>query len=338
MLGRYKTTKLGTLSLTRWVSSTVMENSSILTSAEAAERIRNGAVVALPTETVYGLAARISDAEALQEVYTLKGRPADNPLIVHVASVEQADTVGELTEMDRTLAGAFWPGPLTLVIPRRDVVSDAVTAGLSTVAVRQPDNAVFQDVLQLVGEPLAAPSANVSGRPSPTTAEHVLRDHDGRVPVVDGGTCRAGLESTVVRVGAGEIQLLRPGVITREDLQRVSGLPVTTGDVESRSASPGTRYRHYAPAARMRLFRGLEALQTAARQAEGRTMILSRFDPDLDVDWRPLQADQLYAELRRADELRVDEILVHCDDVTVGDEALMDRLLRAADTDFEVDV
>ena len=292
-------------------------------------------MVALPTETVYGLAARITDEAALGSVFMLKGRPADNPLIVHVMSAQQADTIGIMTDMDRTLAEAFWPGPLTLVLQRRPIVPDRVTAGLPTVAVREPDSDAFREVLLLVGEPLAAPSANLSGRPSPTTAQHVILDHQGRVPVVDGGPCRAGLESTVIQVEADRILILRPGVITRADLERASGLPVQTAAHDQRSASPGSRYRHYAPQARIRIFTELDALTDAAARAEGRTMILSRFDPGLAVEWRPLQADRLYAELRAADELQVDEILVHCDDVTVRDEALMDRLLRAADTDSE---
>ncbi len=312
-----------------------MENSPIISPAEAADRIREGAVVALPTETVYGLAARITDEAALRSVFMLKGRPADNPLIVHVMSAEQADTVGIMTDVDRTLAGAFWPGPLTLVLQRRPVVPDLVTAGLPTVAVREPDSDEFREVLMLAGEPLAAPSANISGRPSPTTAQHVVQDHQGRVPVVDGGTCRAGLESTVVRVEADRILILRPGVITRADIERVTGLPVAVATDDQRSASPGTRYRHYAPQARVRVFTEFESLVDAASRAEGRILILSRFDPGLAADWRPLQADRLYAELRAADELHVDEILVHCDDVTVRDEALMDRLLRAADMDSE---
>jgi len=313
-----------------------MEHSTrFITPSEAADRIREGAVVALPTETVYGLAARITDEGALRSVFLLKGRPADNPLIVHVASAVQADTVGILTEMDRTLAEAFWPGPLTLVIQRRPIVPDLVTAGLPTVAVREPDSDAFREVLMLVGEPLAAPSANLSGRPSPTTAEHVWNDHHGRVPVVDGGPCRAGLESTVVRVEPDRILILRPGAITRTQLAAASGLPVELAGDADRAASPGTRYRHYAPTATVRVFTDLAALQQAAAAAEGRVLILSRFDPDLPHDWRPLQADQLYAELRRADDLHVDEILVHCDDVTARDEALMDRLLRAADTDSE---
>lgn len=334
-VGQRRNTKVGRGSVTRWVSWALVENSPIISPAEAADRIREGAVVALPTETVYGLAARITDEAALRSVFMLKGRPADNPLIVHVMSAEQADTVGIMTDMDRTLAEAFWPGPLTLVVQRRPVVPDLVTAGLPTVAVREPDSDAFREVLMLAGEPLAAPSANLSGRPSPTRAEHVVQDHQGRVPVVDGGPCRAGLESTVIQVEENRILILRPGVITRADLERVSGLPVETAADDQRSASPGTRYRHYAPQARVRVFTDLETLKDAAERAVGRTLILSRFDPGMTTEWRPLQADQLYAELRAADELPVDEILVHCDDVTVRDEALMDRLLRAADTDSE---
>jgi len=307
--------------------------STIITAADAAERLGKGLVVALPTETVYGLAALVSSADAVHAIYRLKGRPADNPLIVHVTDIDQADTVAVVTPEARRLAAAFWPGPLTLVLERRTGVAEAVAAGLPTVAVRAPDHAIFQDILRTVGEPLAAPSANLSGAPSPTTAEHVLQDHQGAVPVVDGGPCRSGLESTVVRVEPDRLILLRPGAIDRAALETASGLPVVDGSSDAKAASPGTRYRHYAPRARVRLFTDLNALLQAAETASGRVVVLSTVDPGPGLEWRPLLPQTLYAELRAADDLRVDEILVHCDSDTVGNEALMDRLTRAAASD-----
>ena len=188
------------------------------TPAVAAELIRRGELVAIPTETVYGLGANGLDEEAVAKIFLAKGRPQDNPLILHVAEGRDMEKFcHSIPESAYRLAEAFWPGPLTMVLPARDCVPRRTTGGLSTVAVRCPDNAVTRQIIRLAGVPVAAPSANLSGKPSTTTAAHVLHDHDGKIAaVVDGGSCRVGVESTIVDLTEDRPRLLRPGGITPE--------------------------------------------------------------------------------------------------------------------------
>lgn len=212
---------------------------------EAVRLLRQGQPVALPTETVYGLAADATDAEAVARVYAAKGRPSFNPLIAHVPSLEAAEALVRFDERARDLARRFWPGPLTLVLPLREsaVIAGLVTAGLPTLAVRVPAHPVMQAVLGQLGRPLAAPSANASGRISPTRAEHVIASLDGRVPLVlDGGPCAAGIESTIVDLSGPEPLLLRPGAVPAEAL----GLPL--GEADGAVRAPGMLASHYAPA------------------------------------------------------------------------------------------
>jgi len=221
----------------------------------AARLLREGALVALPTETVYGLAARADSAAAVAEIYRAKGRPDFNPLIVHVASREWAEALAEFDDRARLLAERFWPGPLTLVLPLRDwaAVAPAVTAGLPTIALRMPAHPVMRAVLAEAGLPLAAPSANRSGAISPTRAEHVVSSLGGKVPLVlDGGPCAAGLESTIVALRAdGGWQLLRPGPIGKAEIAALLGAPhdVTSARIEA----PGQLAGHYAPGKPLRL-------------------------------------------------------------------------------------
>ena len=294
--------------------------------------LEGGGIVALPTETVYGLAAVVDNEEALREIFRVKGRPADNPMIVHVATLEQAAKVAVFNEVAARLAAACWPGPLTLVLPRQQGLSDTVTAGLDTVAVRMPDHPVFNEVLRRVGKPLAAPSANRSGRPSPTLAMHVAEDHEGRVKVVEGGATRVGLESTVARPQDDRIILLRPGAITREQLADLGGVDVENAEEGDEMRSPGTRYRHYAPRTPVRL------VDSISLPGDSTVAILSSEEPELSVPWRKLTPETLYADLRWADSLQVDEILVHCDRASLHNEALMNRLRHAAGTGLKDDV
>jgi L-threonylcarbamoyladenylate synthase len=219
-----------------------------------------GGLVAFPTETVYGLGANALSAQAVAGIFTAKGRPADNPLIVHVASVDDvAPLVAGIPPLARILMDAFMPGPLTLVLRRSSLVPDLVTAGLDTVAVRVPSHPVARALIRLAGVPVAAPSANRSGRPSPTRAEHVLEDLAGRIPwLVDGGPCGVGLESTVVDA-TGEVPvILRPGAVTAEHLSLATGLdPIdASSHPGSTPRSPGLKYRHYAPRAVLRVADG----------------------------------------------------------------------------------
>ncbi|MGH1350023.1 MAG: L-threonylcarbamoyladenylate synthase [Methyloligellaceae bacterium] len=223
----------------------------------AAKKLQTGHVVSLPTETVYGLGADARDGVAVASIFALKGRPQFNPLIVHVENIEEADRIGEFNEISRKLAHELWPGPLTLVLPRKSDcgISELVTAGLDTIALRVPQHPVAQEILGLAGCPIAAPSANLSGRISPTTAEHVADDfEDVDLLVVDGGQTGLGLESTVVTCTDEGIFILRPGTVTAEDLEKATGEKVIIAEAdELHPVSPGQLLSHYAPNCNVRL-------------------------------------------------------------------------------------
>ena len=215
-------------------------------------------MVALPTETVYGLGANALDAAAVGKIFAAKGRPQDNPLIVHICQLDQlSGLVQQVPPLAQRLARAFWPGPLTMVMKKSGAVPDEVSAGLDTVAVRFPAHPVARALIELAAVPIAAPSANASGRPSTTTAQHVLEDLDGKIAaVVDGGSCGVGVESTVVDVTGDKLRLLRPGGITLEQLRQAAGevevdaaLRRQLGRDET-PRSPGMKYKHYAPGRR----------------------------------------------------------------------------------------
>ena len=226
---------------------------------EAAEVIRSGGLVAFPTETVYGLGANALDDVAVRGIFAAKGRPGDNPLIVHVDGVTEAEEIAQMTDEARKLADAFWPGPITLVLKSRGGMQ-AVSAGLDTVAVRMPDNDAALSLISAAGVPIAAPSANKSGSPSPTTAAHVLSDFGEELMILDAGACEVGVESTVVDMTADVPSILRPGAITQEMIEEVIGEiacapSFTPSDVE-KPMSPGMKYRHYAPRAKMTVVEG----------------------------------------------------------------------------------
>lgn len=222
--------------------------------SHAASILKGGGLVAFPTETVYGLGASAYSADAAGRIYAAKGRPSDNPLIVHIASPEDAKVLAEVPELYERLAEQFMPGPLTVIMPKRSCIPDSVTGGLDTVAIRCPSHPVAQALIRAAGLPIAAPSANRSGCPSPTTAEHVRRDMDGRIDmIIDGGACEIGLESTVIRLTDNGCEILRPGAVTEFMLSRVCGTvtvaravidPSLAGD---KPLSPGMKYKHYSP-------------------------------------------------------------------------------------------
>lgn len=226
------------------------------TAALAADLIRREELVAIPTETVYGLGANGLSEAAVIKIFEAKGRPQDNPLILHISAPEEMEQFcHHIPQAAYDLAKAFWPGPLTMVLPARSCVPKRTTGGLSTVAVRCPDSDVTRDIIRLAGVPIAAPSANISGKPSTTTAQHVLHDHDGKIAaVVDGGPCRVGVESTIVDLTEDRPRLLRPGGITPEQLLSVLGDLVVdkavTAQIDKDAVvkAPGMKYRHYAPA------------------------------------------------------------------------------------------
>ena len=231
--------------------------------SRAAAIIRKGGLVGMPTETVYGLAASALNEHAAEKVYAAKGRPSDNPLIVHVAYPEEAEEIAYTSDLFYALAKRFMPGPLTVILPKKSTVPAGVTGGLDTVAVRCPAHPVAHELIRRSGVPIAAPSANRSGCPSPTTAEHVLRDMDGRIELIlDGGPCEIGLESTVIRLTEDGCEILRPGAVTEFMLAEVAGSvsvakavidPALAGD---KPLSPGMKYKHYSPNAEVVLVDG----------------------------------------------------------------------------------
>lgn len=307
--------------------------------AEAARLLRAGALVAIPTETVYGLAADATSDAAVAAIYAAKGRPTFNPLIIHVADHAAAERLGRFDPLSRQLAASFWPGPLTLILPRAAdcPVSLLASAGLDTLALRVPAHDLTRDLIAAAERPLAAPSANPSGRVSPTTADHVLSGLQGRIAaVLDGGACPIGVESTIVQVLDGRAHVLRPGGLDRAALEAAAGPVVTTAAmVDARSGgapvSPGQLASHYAPRARLRL----NARSVAPDEA------LLAFGPEplsgarATINLSPAgdtteAASRLFAALRALDRPDIAGIAVMpIPDMGLG-EAVNDRLTRAA--------
>lgn len=284
----------------------------------AVDFLQNGELLAIPTETVYGLAADLFQPLAIQKIFHAKGRPSDNPLIAHISSMRQLERIAESPHMlFLKLAERFWPGPLTLVFERKKTVHSIASAHLPTIAVRMPSHPCARQIIHAIDTPLAAPSANLSGRPSPTTVADVLEDFNGAIPaVVDGGPCPFGIESTVVGMIGGRLMLLRPGAVEREaienEIKTVLADPPCRGPV----LSPGMKYRHYAPRAKIRLVEQFEQTQSAAMDG-------SVYMPD------DLNARNLYSHLRKADRLGYSEIVICVNDRIRRNEALMNRLKRA---------
>lgn len=261
--------------------------------SEAAEILKGGGLVAFPTETVYGLGGNGLDKEAAKKIYAAKGRPSDNPLILHVSSIEEVyPLVKALPEKAKKLMEAFWPGPLTLVLPKSDLVPKESTGGLETVALRSPENALTLSLIRACGFPIAGPSANLSGRPSPTEASHVFEDLGGRIEgILEDGAVGIGVESTIVDLSENCPTLLRPGAITIEDLEEVLGEkvaidPTLLGKSMAEGftpKAPGMKYRHYAPKAEMILFKKKEEDETRSGQEEIAKSILSYGEKELSV-------------------------------------------------------
>lgn len=306
--------------------------------AQAAQVIQSGGVVGVPTETVYGLAGSIASPESIASIFRRKRRPQDNPLIVHISSLEQAAllTTEDGLEIITRCNDLFWPGPLTVVVPCSSGVPTSVTAGLDTVAIRMPAHAVFRHLIECVDSPLAAPSANVSGHPSPTTAEHVQHDHGQDLLILDGGPCLHGIESTVVRFADDTIYVLRPGAIELDrlyDLGVARIVPSWEAGSDDRVRSPGIKYRHYAPHARVILCYSIEeAKEQLHRHIDGvvglvSEYLLSEFEA---LPVRPLKVSTVFDEMRRADAMKTATIVVLCDQTVVANHALINRLLKSA--------
>ena len=316
---------------------------------EAAELIRAGRLVAFPTETVYGLGANALDTAACAAIFAAKGRPADNPLIVHIADMGMLYTLTEPTPLALKLIETFWPGPLTLVLPQKPIVPPIVSAGLPTLALRWPSMPLASALIQAAKRPIAAPSANLSGRASPTTAQHVYRDLAGKVPLIlDGGPVEIGLESTVVDACGEAPVILRPGRIGEAELAAASCLPVSyagTREAE-RPAAPGMKYRHYAPQGELVLAEGLpEILRSRAslKKKYGQEPLLivwadtaEKLPPEATAlaigerDDLPAYARNLFAALRRSDEEHFPALVAEAVPEEALGVAIMNRLRKAA--------
>ncbi|OGI92545.1 threonylcarbamoyl-AMP synthase [Candidatus Nomurabacteria bacterium RIFCSPLOWO2_01_FULL_46_18] len=291
--------------------------------------IRKGKLVVFPTETVYGLGADATNERALEKIYKAKGRPSDNPIIVHVANLRQLKLLAQNPSFfEQKLIKRFWPGPLTIIFSKRKKISNIVSGGLSTVAVRMPSHPFARDLISQAGVPIAAPSANISGRPSGTLGRHLLEDLSGRVDlIVDAGPSGIGLESTVIKIEKDKILILRPGAVTREMLKKVSGQEVVFAkSKKDLQFSPGTKYRHYAPKAKLEIFKDARALKK-------RLAILKKKNKKVEIlKKRNLKeaSKNLYRDLRALDARGVDIILAGAYPAQDLGAAIMDRLRRAS--------
>ena len=321
------------------------------TAAIAANIIKNGGLVAIPTETVYGLGANGLDEAAVAKIFKAKGRPQDNPLILHVADAEQIENFcHSIPDSAYRLAEKFWPGPLTMVLPAKDSVPLSTRAGLPTVAVRCPDCAVTREIIRLSGVPVAAPSANISGKPSTTTAEHVRHDHDGKIElIVDGGACKVGVESTIVDLTEDRPRLLRPGGITPEQLFEILGDLVVdkavTAQIDKDAVvkAPGMKYKHYAPQSEVIIVAGSReraASYIRAHFTPGDRVLCFEEELPLYEGCAPLAYGKesdvstlsagLFAALRQLDDASIGTVYARCPEGGGVAYAVQNRLKKAA--------
>lgn len=324
---------------------------------QAGKLIAEGELVAFPTETVYGLGGNALDPDASRKIYAAKGRPSDNPLIVHIADFDDMKRVArEVPEQAKKLADAFWPGPLTMIVWKSDAVPEATTGGMQTVAVRMPNHPVALELIRRSGCLIAAPSANTSGRPSPTEAQHVAEDLSGKIAMIlDGGPVGIGIESTIIDLTEEKPMILRPGYITPEMLSEVLQEEVVidpgiiAADDTRKPKAPGMKYKHYAPKAEMIIVDGAQDAVihkinelTAAKRAEGKKVAViatdetkDRYDAQVILSMgkradEDAIAQHLYKILRECDELDVGEIYSECFQTPRIGQAIMNRLLKAA--------
>lgn len=317
----------------------------------ACKLLRSGEVVGIPTETVYGLAGDSCRSDSIKKIFEAKGRPADNPLIVHIANMNMLEgVVAVVTEDAGKLAEAFWPGPLTMVMPKGDKICAETCAGLDSVGVRMPSNEIAREIIKKSGVMFSAPSANLSGRPSPTTAQDVFEDMNGRIPlIIDGGECAGGVESTVISMLGETPIILRPGIITKEDIENVLhkevliAKGVTEGVGESDMVlSPGMKYKHYSPKAEVILIRGsLNNFVNYVNQYVDDGVFVMCFDGEegnfacrtisygAENDGRA-QAHNLFAVLRKFDEMGASTVYVRSPQTTGVSLAVYNRLIRSA--------
>ena len=320
---------------------------------KAAELIKSGEIVGIPTETVYGLGADASNEEAVAKVFQAKGRPADNPLIVHLADFLQAvDYTKSIPELAYKLAERFCPGPLTMVLPKNDRIPMITSGGLDTVGIRVPSHTVMHRIIELSGCPIAAPSANTSGYPSPTSASHVMRDMSGKIAaVVDGGSSEFGVESTVISIeGENTVRILRPGCVTKEMLSEICGEVIIDHailhelEAGQKAASPGMKYKHYSPRADIIMVEGsLIGFKAYVGENYGDGVYALIFDTDREgFPYRYMtygkdsseQAHLLFQRLRELDDIGAEKVYVRAPSPEGVGLAVYNRLIRAAG--FEV--
>ena len=316
---------------------------------EAVRLLKGGEVVGIPTETVYGLGANALDEAAVRKIFAAKGRPADNPLIVHISEFEQIrPLVKEIPELAYKCAQEFWPGPLTMIMPKSDIIPEVTSGGLDSVGIRMPSHKTARAIIAKCGFPIAAPSANLSGSPSPTTAGHVFNDMNGRIPaIVDGGFSAVGVESTVISFENDAIRILRPGFVSAEDLKAITENVIIDKGVVAQlengavARSPGMKYKHYAPKADITIIDGsLSAFRAYVSKHltdDAVCMVFSEGDcKGMDVksicygDTDEKQAHLLFDTLRELDIIGAKKVFARCPDKNGVGLAVYNRLLRAA--------
>ena len=328
-----------------------MDDGSLEAIARAGEILKSGGLVAIPTETVYGLAANALSSEAVKSIYVAKGRPSDNPLIVHISNIDELEKLTiEVSEDAKRCMSAFWPGPFTAVLKKSGLVPSTVSGGLDTVAVRMPSHKVARAVIKAAGVPLAAPSANLSGSPSPTTAKHCIDDLSGRVDaIVVSSDCAVGVESTVVTFATNPPRLLRPGGITAEEIRNIvpnlviDKAVVSEPEKGEKVASPGMKYKHYSPKADITLVEGESTafVDFCNNNIDGFELALCFLEEQRDInkietlsfgaesDYNT-QAERLFALLRELDERGVKKVVAHAPKKEGVGLAVYNRLIRAA--------
>lgn len=332
---------------------TILLDDSEASFIKAAEIIKKGGIVGIPTETVYGLGADASNASAVKRIFEAKGRPADNPLIVHLADFSQAEKyTSSIPELARRIAARFCPGPLTMVLPKNDRIPMITSGGLDTVGIRVPSHRVMHRIIELSGCPIAAPSANTSGLPSPTSAAHVMDDMNGKIEaIVDGGQSEFGVESTVIAIESeSSVRILRPGCVTREMLLEICGEVIIDHailhelEAGQTAASPGMKYKHYSPKADVVMVEGsLEAFTEYVGKHGGNSVYSLIYDGDREYfPYRYMtygsdsseQAHWIFQRLRELDEIGAEKVFVRAPAADGVGLAVYNRLIRAAG--FEV--
>lgn len=315
--------------------------------SEAKRLINDGQVVGIPTETVYGLAANALDEDAVKKIFVAKGRPSDNPLIVHIAKFEDlSDLVEEIPEKIKTMADKFWPGPLTMIMKKSDKISSVVSGGLSTVAIRMPKSDYARAIIESCGLPLAAPSANLSGSPSPTNAKYVFDDMNGRIPlIIDGGACEIGVESTVISFAEEPPRLLRPGGVTLEEMTELIGEILVDDAVLNQlqegktAASPGMKYKHYAPSADITIIKSdFDTFKNLCESENATALCFDGEDEKLECASVTYgnendgysQSARLFDALRELDEMGAKKVYARCPDTKGMGLAVYNRLIRSA--------